>query len=246
MEPSNSNNPASVQQATQQAAQHAAKQIPPQTTQKDRFFRGQGPDEQVLAFCRKHWIAVLPHIVVFSLTVIGVLLFAFNYESLKELYDGGFFQFLVFFLGILLLYYVHRFFLTLIRHNLSVTIITDARVITIHKSLYLINDKETIDLKNIQEVRNLQSGVLQNMFNFGDLGIELSMSSQGAYIDHVPNPDFHFRLINRAKQIYIQKNPQAKSLQPSKSSEPSPQESNLKPKEQQALNKGTVVDGKDL
>lgn len=185
--------------------------MPDQTaTQKDRYFRGQGPNERVLAFCRKHWITLLPHLVFFFIIVISMTAFVLNYSTLQALYDGGFFQFLLLFFGLFLVYYVHHFFLILIRHYLSVTIITDARVISLHKSLYLINEKETVDLRDIQEVRNMQSGLLENMFNFGDLWIDISMSTQGVYLNHIPNPDFHFRLINKAKQHYVQRNTSAR------------------------------------
>ncbi len=183
-------------------------------TQKDRYFRGQGSDEKVLAFFRKHWLTLLPHFALFFLLIVGMILFVLNYMMLKSLYGGGFFQFLMMFLGLFLVYYVHHFFLILIRHHLSVTILTDARIVVLHKSLYVINEKETVDLKNIQEVRNMQSGLLENIFNFGDLWIMIPMSSQGIYLDHIPNPDFHFRLINKAKQAYVLHNPSSKSELP--------------------------------
>lgn len=178
-------------------------------TQKDRYFRGQGPDEQVLAFCRKHWITLLPHFSVFLVATIAAALFIINFSSLRDLYTDGLFQFLVFFFGLMLLYFVHHFFHVLIRHNLSVMIFTDCRIISIHKSLFLINEKEMVDLGQIQEVQNLQSGLLQNVFNFGNLFIVLSATNQGIYLEDVPHPDFHFRLINKTKQAYLIKHPYA-------------------------------------
>ncbi len=173
------------------------------TIQKDRYFRGQGPDEQVLAFCRKHWITLVPHFLLFGIMTIGVVLFSLNYAAFQDLYETDFFVFFIFFVGFMMLYYVHHFFLLMFRYNLSVLIVTDSRVISLHKSLYLVNDKEMADLKNIQEVKNLQSGVLQNLFNFGDLSIVLSTTGEGVYLPSIPNPDFHFRLINKARQAYV-------------------------------------------
>ncbi len=175
----------------------------PITTQKDRYFRGQGPDEQILAFCRRHAISLLPHIALFMLITVALLLFIINYPAFNELFETDFFRFMLFFSGIMLLYYVHHFFLRLFRHYLSVIVVSSTRVISLTKSLYLINEKEAVDLKNIQEVKKMQSGVLQNLFNFGDLYIILSTSTQGVYLHDIPNPDFHFRLINKAKQAYL-------------------------------------------
>ncbi len=173
------------------------------TTQKDRYFRGQGPEEHVLAFCRKHWITLVPHFLLFGIMTTGTVLFALNHAMFQSLYETDFFMFLIFFVGFMMLYYVHHFFQLMFRYNLSVLIVTDSRVISLHKSLYLVNDKEMADLKNIQEVKNLQSGVLQNLFNFGDLNIVLSTTGDGVYLHSIPNPDFHFRLINNARQAYV-------------------------------------------
>lgn len=173
------------------------------TTQKDRYFRGQGPNEQVLAFCRRHWITLVPHFLLFGIMMIGAIFFSLNYAAFQDLYETDFFVFFMFFAGLMMLYYVHHFFLLMFRHHLSVLIVTDCRVISLHKSLYLVNDKEMADLKNIQEVKNLQSGVLQNIFNFGDLSIVLSTTGEGMYLPSIPNPDFHFRLINKARQAYV-------------------------------------------
>lgn len=175
----------------------------PVISQKDRCFRGQGPDEYVLAFCRRHAVSLVFHVCIFFLVTVGLILFVIYYPLLEGLFELDFFRFMLFFTGIMLLYYMHHFFLRLFRHYLSVIIVTNTRVISLTKSLYLINEKEAVDLKNIQEVRKMQSGVLQNLFSFGDLYIILSTSTQGVYLHDIPNPDFHFRLINKAKQAYL-------------------------------------------
>lgn len=172
---------------------------------KDRNFRGQGPNEHVLAFCRKHWIAFFQRIVTFGFFFILTLVFVANYALLKDFFSPGLYQAFLLIVGVLMIYYVHHFFVKLIEHYLSVVIVTDMRLILINKSAYFVNDKEFIDLLNIQDVHKCQTGFLQNIFNFGDLQIRLSMmSATGVELTHIPNPDYHARLINKARVAYLE------------------------------------------
>lgn len=171
---------------------------------KDRNFRGQGPNEHVLAFCRKHWIAFFHKMVTFTLLTILTFVFMANTQFLEDIFSPELYQAVTLIAGTLMIYYVHFFFLKLIEHYLSVVIVTDMRLILINKSAFFVNDKEYIDLLNIQDVHKCQTGFLQNILSFGDLQIRLSMmSATGVELTHIPNPDYHARLINKARVAYL-------------------------------------------
>lgn len=171
---------------------------------KDRNFRGQAPNEHVLAFCRRHWTAVLPQMAMYALLLALTIVFVVNYEFMQNVFSVGLYQMLLLFVGALMIYNVHHFFLRLIEHYLSVVIITDLRVISINKSIFFVNEREHVDLVNIQDVHKSQSGFMQNLLNFGDLHIKLAMSSAGLSLPHIPNPDYHLRLIGKARQAYLE------------------------------------------
>jgi len=172
---------------------------------KDRNFRGQGPNEHVLAFCRKHWIAFFHNIATFALFIALTFIFMANTGFLENIFSPGLYEAVTLIAGALMIYYVHYFFQKLIEHYLSVVIITDMRLILINKSAFFVNDKEYIDLLNIQDVHKCQTGFLQNILGFGDLQIRLSMmSATGVELTHIPNPDYHARLINKARVAYLE------------------------------------------
>lgn len=169
-------------------------------SQKDRYFRGQGEDEHVLAFCRKHSLMLVPRILLFILTTTLLVIAVFYKKLLLGLFPPEFSRYIFACLGLFLFYFIHHFFHFIIRHHLTVTIFTDTRIVVLVKSLYFVHEKEMVDLKNIQEVKNLQNGLLESMFNFGDLYIILASTTEQVHLRDIPNPEFHFRLINKAKQ----------------------------------------------
>lgn len=169
---------------------------------KDRHFRGQSHEEHVLAFCRKHWTYLFSKFFVFFLVLALIVIFGFYFRTLSEIFSPGLFHLLVLTAGTILVYYVHRFFLILLMHHLTVIIITDLRIVAITKSVYFVNEKETVDLTTIRDVHKYQSGFFENLYNFGDLKITLATSSTVFELCCIPNPEFHLRLINKAKQQY--------------------------------------------
>jgi len=93
---------------------------------------------------------------------------------------------------------IHRFFLHTIRYFLNIVIITNYRVVEIKKTLFLRDTKESLDMRKIQNVEFKQVGLIGNFLKFGDIHITLGTSEIKTF-SQLPNPDFHFRLLNRLK-----------------------------------------------
>ena len=170
---------------------------------KDRHFRGQAHEEHVLAFCRKHWTTLFYELFVFSAVMVVIIILVLYFHIISTVFAPGLLHLLILLVGTILVYYVHRFFLVLLKHHLTVIIITDVRILAITRSVYYVNEKESVDLMTIRDVHKYQSGFLQNIFNFGDLKITLATSSADFELVSIPNPEFHLRLINKAKQQYV-------------------------------------------
>lgn len=170
---------------------------------KDLHFKGQQPHERVVCFFRKHWMTMLPHFALFGLFIILSLWFFFNLSTLYQTFSVGLFKLLFLATVVLSLFYIHYFFLKLVEHFLTVSIITNCRIVALTKTLFIIDEKESCDLKMIQEINKHQNGILPSLFRYGDLTITLSQSAAILCLRNIPNPEFHFRLINRTKQNYI-------------------------------------------
>lgn len=171
----------------------------------NRHFKGQVESEVVQCFYRKHWIVLLKDIVEFII-FIGALTFVIT--QFKGIYiffsqDSFLINFLAFSMISLFTLFIHRFFLKFIKYYLDIVVITNYRIVNIDKSLYLRNSKDAIDLPKIQDMKKSQYGIIQRIFNFGELIITLSSTTSTKILRFVPNPEYHFRKINKLKRKYI-------------------------------------------
>lgn len=175
------------------------------TSYKDRYFKGQGPSEVVLAFFRKHWVTIGARVVGFALGVFCAVLAVIYRQILHTFFTPGFYYFVFIVVGALAHISLHRFFLTMISHNMTIVVVTNVRLVALTKTLFLTSDQEAIDLRMIQDIHKYQAGIFQTLFNYGTLRITLSSSATGIELQSVPNPDYYFRLIHRAKREYIER-----------------------------------------
>lgn len=172
---------------------------------KDMHFKGQHSNEHIECFYRDHWIVVIAPIFFYCVFVAVFCLLMFFMRTTDILEKNGIlFQTIIFAVFLFATYYAHRFFVNLYNHFLNIVIITNYRIVDLDKTIILKDTKEVIDLAKIQDVIKKQDGLIRNILRFGTLTITLSSSSGEKVLHFVPNPDFHFRVINRKKREYIQ------------------------------------------
>lgn len=166
---------------------------------KDLHFKGQQVNEELVCFFRCHWVSLIPNLILFLLFALITLSIFIVFMTSIEFRNQFFALQLIFlFFFVFSTFYLHKFFLRLISHFAHVIIVTNSRIIEIHKTVYLNNSLDSIDLRLIEDVSKKQRGLIKNILNYGELIITLSDFSQ--VISWVPNPDFHFRVINRVMQ----------------------------------------------
>jgi hypothetical protein len=166
-------------------------------------FRGQMEDEEVMAFSRKHWAVLIPNVIPLVILFAGIflLILTLNQFTLPRSTEL-LFQLLIFVAITGGGYVIHRFFLQMINFFSTVIIVTNLRVVEITKTLFVKDIKESIDIKKIQDVDFKLEGLIKNILKFGDLNITLG-NSEVKTVTQLPNPDFHFRLINRLKNEFF-------------------------------------------
>lgn len=175
-------------------------------TNKDRHFKGQLSEETVLCIFRRHWIRVLPKLI---FIVIAVLLTALLVYFAKPMASSEAFQDsnalkASFLLGFGLFSFVlHREFLGVFHYYLRTVIITDFRIVDVDRSVFLRDSKDSVDLAKIQDIQKNQNGIFESLFNFGALKIILSGTHVCVDMELVPNPEYYFKVIIRAKREYI-------------------------------------------
>ncbi|MCX6734851.1 MAG: PH domain-containing protein [Candidatus Peregrinibacteria bacterium] len=172
---------------------------------KDLHFKGQQANEIFICFFRHHWISLLREFVYFIifLTITSLVLLKTS-EIEKIIHDSRELRFL-FISGFLVgTIYIHRFFMKLFNHYLSVSIITDRRIIDHKKTLFFTDTMDAIDMNQIQNIERVGEGLLPNLLKYGDIKIYLSSSAAFRTLDCVPNDKFHFRCITRQKEALQQ------------------------------------------
>ncbi len=190
-------------------------------TNKHRNFKGQLPDETIVCFTRKHSVQVIPYI--FAALIVSVvtlfLPFIIDQKSLiAALGQGGFFV-----LGSMVIfaftYATHFLFTKIFNYYLRIFLVTNQRIIDLHKTLFITDQRLTVMLSEIQDVSMDKIGIMQTIFNYGTLNIVVSGTAQTKSIHRIPNPDYHFRKIVQARQEYMNR---IVLLQGQKYNEPSP------------------------
>lgn len=171
----------------------------------DRHFKGQHRGEILQCFCRKHWIVIVKDLIGIVLFLIILTFLAIYSKPIYQFFhqDSAILTLLAFSVVGLITFYIQKFFLRMIRYFLEIVIITNYRIVTLNKSLYLKDSKDAIDLAKIQDIKKSQHGILKRVFNFGELTITLSATSTTKTLPFMPNPDYHFRKINTLKREYI-------------------------------------------
>ena len=196
------------------------------TDNTDKNFNGQQAAETVLCFCRKHPIVLLRSFLVLNgvmvVSVMGILaILNADWISGTAMYLllGGLF--------ILITFAHHTFYLRLFHYFLDIIIFTNYRIIDLKKSVYLLDDKEIIDLHEIQDIKKNQQGIIPNLLNYGEIKIATASLSTSMSLPHIPKPEYYLNQINQAKRFYILTRRQQKSdeRQPQEESVPLPSSS---------------------
>lgn len=173
----------------------------------NRYFKGQMADEEVLAFTRKHWVLILPHLLSTFLIFVSVILsgILIDFKQLDATLGAIPYRVVVLCAVAVITYLMHLSFIKILDYYLRTVIITNMRIIELNKTIFFTDKKDTIDLSEIQDLTMARDGVLQTLLDYGELDIVLSSSSQSKMLRYIPNPNYYFRKIVKTKQAYVNK-----------------------------------------
>ncbi|MBI4099378.1 hypothetical protein HY440_00045 [Candidatus Microgenomates bacterium] len=162
-------------------------------------FSGQHNDEDIIILIRAHIITNVPWLLgVFLLSlvplVVGPLLFA-----------TGLFPSVSFGLGlaVTLLWYLGIFtysFLNILSWYFNVGIVTNERVVDVDWNSLVHRDIATALMSQIQDVREVQSGPLSGIFDFGDVHVQTAGTEPNVEFYSVPHPQLIVRKIQELMQ----------------------------------------------
>lgn len=166
-------------------------------------FKGQLPEEKLICVFRNHWVSVVPSVTLsIVLMVLLITLGIFIPIILDIPVAGGGEIFVALLISILvgaLSFFIHRVFLSIFHYYLKFTILTNLRLITLDKSVFMLDLKDSVELDQVQDVQKIQEGFIPNMLDYGSISMTVMAVPEARRLDYVPKPDYYFKQLSKAK-----------------------------------------------
>lgn len=169
----------------------------------DRHFQGQQKNEEVKHFTRKHPVILFPFIGIWFVLSSALVLVFISLFTAGDIRGSLLFKSVFLVSAIFFIILNHFFFLRLLNYYFEIVILTNYRVINMRKTLFIYDDKEIVDLHEIQDIKKHQAGIWPNLLNYGDLLVTVSTTSSSMILRDIPNPEYYFNQINHSKRGYI-------------------------------------------
>jgi hypothetical protein len=132
----------------------------------------------------------------------GVLLPIYSWIFESNGIDSPF-AFLVFFASVVsATFLLHMFFLEMISYLLGFMMVTDRRIIEVHKSVFLREEMNEIPFERITNLHHEKNGLLENLLNYGTLRIDSNVGKP-IRMHFVPNVEEKFAKISTIYGGYI-------------------------------------------
>ena len=147
-------------------------------------FYGKDPEEDVVLIARRHWIALVPSVLL-SLLVISI---PFIYLLLTTQMNA--FSFILY-LGIWVLCLILSFNMlvtTALRWHYTVNIVTDQRIVCIRMDNAFYHSYSEAQLEKIEDITHTHVGILGDIFDFGDLQIDTAGHDVDFKLRTIPRP----------------------------------------------------------
>lgn len=176
----------------------------------NKHFRGQQRDEILIHMTRKHWMVLLPILIEFVVVlaiITGAILTAIPFLGIGL---GNSVEFLIIGGIVIITIWMHYLFIEFLNNFLDTVVVTNFRVLKIEKSLFLKNNMDVVDLHEIQDIKKMQDGIMENLFNYGKLIIVVPTMLEPMILYSIPDPERFFRKVNNAKRDYIYERQQRK------------------------------------
>lgn len=178
---------------------------------RGRAFSGQQEGENVELIIMFHWIIMLPYMSV--LLLFFILLIAANIIWWASLIENLGPTLLIFINSMAVTILIHMFFLRLMNYFLRNLLITNYRIVELNATTVLRRDMKNVDFLTMQDIEVSQKGILQRLFNYGNIMVHNATGEQLFCYSFIPRPSRYYNIIN-----HIYRKAQVRKTQDSTSS----------------------------
>lgn len=173
---------------------------------KERYFSSKQDDEDVILVIRKHWMELLPSLVMAGfiyLVSFGALILL--PVLLPDTMTGLSYNFFIIILSLILLYNTGYLFSAWLIHYLNVGIITTEHVVEIVQQSLFSRKISELGLDRIQDVSASQHGLTATMFDFGVIDIQTAGELPNFLFENVPHPNETAQRIMELEEDYCKR-----------------------------------------
>jgi uncharacterized membrane protein YdbT with pleckstrin-like domain len=172
-----------------------------------KYFESQQPDEEVVLLVRRHNIALMPILSVTILVyIIGLLLvFALPFAA-PVLVSGFAYNIYILLVSLLFLFNTVFFFNNWVLHYLHVAILTTDHFVEINQIGLFARKVSEMTLEKVQDVSASQKGLINTMFNVGEVEVETAGEVPNFVIQFVPDPNGVSQKIMETEEEFCKRN----------------------------------------
>lgn len=167
------------------------------------IFPGQQPNEQFIFFFRKHWIELFYPVGRFLLEQLLLLIFVLVMHGVGTVWistvEG---HITIIFLVVALIVSTISFWIRVFNYFLRVVIVTDYRIIDVKQRLFVTDDEDVIDLREIQDLKGEIHGFWSNIIGCGMMTFVLTASSMPKVLHNVPHTREMVKRMSEVREIY--------------------------------------------
>lgn len=155
--------------------------------------------ESILLFCRRHWLYLWSKMVAVALAgIVPILAFTWLVAATAGL--GGLAGKIIIGLDILWGgYWLVRGYFTWYRYNRDMWVVTDQRLLDSIKRHWFHHRMASADLVDIEDIAVVREGLLQTMFNFGDVRCQTAGEQPNFVLAGIPAPAKALGVIDAAR-----------------------------------------------
>ncbi len=171
-----------------------------------KYFESQLPDEKVILLIRRHFLAILPHVVMASLVYfVGLLLVFVMPVFVPFVTTGPAFNIYILLVSLMFFFNTAYLFHSWVLHYLHVGILTDDHLVEVNQSGLFARKVSQMSLDKIQDVSASQRGMVNTMFNLGTVDIQTAGEAPNFILEFIPDPNAISQKIMQIEEAYCER-----------------------------------------
>jgi hypothetical protein len=152
-------------------------------------------NEEIVMIVNDHWIVLLKKLIAIVIGIFLVTTIVFSASIIKG--HVSTILYLIAFITATIL--VHWMFISFISWSLSNWIITTKRVILFNQIPFVKNNSRIILISEIHEIEKKKQRIIQNIFDYGEVHINVAASPQAICLYYIPKPSRFVNIIEVIK-----------------------------------------------